>query len=190
MSVESRLGSASTALLVVLSALGGNLFRWVGGRAGGWAGGGRAGRCGKWAAAQPLYIHTHLPPPALSPAASALGEAPCLTVAGASGAIFGLAGALLGELLTGWARLRRPLLGSVIMLTILLLFTMGVGTTPTGTSHLSHAGGLVCGLLGALALTPRHPRRLRWGTAAALAALLGTLLALFYALRLPGIIHC
>ena len=69
--------------------------------------------------------------------------------AGASGAIFGLMGALLYVVIANRGRL-GDLSGKGMMLMVLL--GLYCGMTSTGVDNLAHIGGLVCGFILALIL--------------------------------------
>lgn len=119
-------------------------------------------------------------------------EAPCTAVVGASGAVFGLSGATVADMLANFETLGRPVLRTAILLAFLIFFAVTVATTPSGTSHLSHVGGFLGGLACALVLLP-NLHRSRAEAAATAAGALGAL-ALFVALpcwfylrQLPGI---
>lgn len=82
--------------------------------------------------------------------------------AGASGAIFGLAGLLIATLLVGKLPVRRRDL--VIALASLLAFAaynLTYGFLKGGIDNGAHLGGLVAGLLLGVALAARRPRRRR-----------------------------
>jgi len=55
----------------------------------------------------------------------------------------------------------------LMMLAFLAFFIVTVATTPAGTSHVSHAGGFICGLFPSFLFLPhlrrraRRPRRMR-----------------------------
>ena len=119
-------------------------------------------------------------------------EDPCTAVVGASGIVFGLAGLTLADLIHNFETIGRPLLRGVVLLAFLGFFAVTVGTTPTGTSHMSHVGGFLCGLLPALVLLPnRHRGRCEAGATAAggLACLLifTALPLVFYRRQLPRV---
>lgn len=109
-------------------------------------------------------------------------EAPCTAVVGTSGVVFGMAGLTLADMVHNFETLSRPLLRATVLLAFLIFFAVTVGTTPTGTSHMSHVGGFLCGLLSALVLLPNvHSGR---GEAAATAAGAAGCLAIFLTLPL------
>ncbi|KAL4434296.1 hypothetical protein ABPG75_000737 [Micractinium tetrahymenae] len=123
---------------------------------------------------------------------SAVTEAPCVAVVGASGIVFGAAAATVADTLQNFATLGRPLLRTAVLLAFLVFFSVTVGTTLTGTSHMSHVGGFLAGLLGALCLL-RTPHRGRTELARAAAGLAGAaamfaaLPCIFYLRQLPGV---
>jgi len=72
---------------------------------------------------------------------------------GASGAIFGLAGALLPALaLQKNARLRAALKGNLISIVIFVVYTVAYGMKDAHTDNAAHLGGLAAGLLFGFAL--------------------------------------
>lgn len=83
---------------------------------------------------------------------------------------------------------------SLVVIAFFAFFIITVATTPTGTSHLSHVGGFVCGMFPAFFFVPNlHTER--WE---ALLPILGGLVAVvvyiamplyFYLSIYPGI-HC
>ncbi|WP_427015900.1 rhomboid family intramembrane serine protease [Pseudarthrobacter sp. P1] len=89
-------------------------------------------------------------------------------VVGASGAIFGLFGALFV--------LQRKMGGDVRQLVVLLVINAVLGFMGSGIAWQAHLGGLVAGVLGGLALVyaPKGPRRnlIQWGGLAALVLVL------------------
>ncbi len=86
---------------------------------------------------------------------------------GASGAIFGIAGALIpAMLLHGNQQLRKVLRGQLVSITIFVLYSLVSGARSSGIDNAAHIGGLVTGLiLGALFPTgpdrEEHRGRLR-----------------------------
>jgi len=69
--------------------------------------------------------------------------------AGASGAIFGLLGALLGVLM----KQRRPIARlSTRGMLVMVGFSLYVGLTSSGVDNAAHIGGLICGFLVAICL--------------------------------------
>lgn len=77
---------------------------------------------------------------------------------GASGAIFGLMGACLGEVLQNWRLYARPCT-ALCQLTLSAALQLVLGTTPT-IDNFEHFFGFVMGLVSALCLliSPRAPR--------------------------------
>ena len=127
------------------------------------------------------------------PSCSAVTEAPCVAVVGASGAVFGMAGVSLADLALNFETLARPLLRTAVLLAFLVFFALTVGTTAAGTSHMSHVGGLLCGLLPALVLLPNVHRggrgevALETAGAAGSVAIFLALPCVFYLRLLPGV---
>jgi membrane associated rhomboid family serine protease len=108
-------------------------------------------------------------------------------VVGASGVVFGMAGLTLADMMLNFETLSRPLLRSAVMLAFLAYFAGMVGTTPAGTSHMSHVGGILCGLLSAVVLLRNpHRSRVEW---AAMAVGAAGCLAIFVALPLLFYLH-
>lgn len=168
---------------------------------------------------------------------SAVLEPTCVAVAGASGLVFGLAGAMLAgeqagnaplplmvslgrqrcyatscqqerqlmpahalglpdaDMALSWPTLRRPLFRSSLLFALLLYFVIAVATTPSGTSHFSHLGGLAAGLAAGLALLPavgwQGGAAWRWALLAlgwaGLIAIFTSLPLLFFLRVLPGV---
>ena len=119
-------------------------------------------------------------------------EPPCVAVVGASGVVFGMAGSTVADMILNFDSLARPVLRSVILLAFLVFFVVTVGTTPNGTSHMSHVGGFAGGLLGGLVLLAGTRRGRREAVAAAVGAV-GCLVIylamplIFYLGQLPGV---
>jgi rhomboid protease GluP len=82
---------------------------------------------------------------------------------GASGAIFGIAGALIpAMLLHGNQKLRALLKGQFISIALFVVYSIAFGARSRGTDNAAHVGGLIAGLiLGAAFPTglDRHERR-------------------------------
>lgn len=115
-----------------------------------------------------------------------------MAVVGASGIVFGTAAASIADMLQNFHTLGRPLLRTSVLFAFLVFFAVTVGTTPTGTSHMSHVGGFLAGLLGALCLlrTPHrgHAELARSAVGlVGLAAMLAALPCVFYLQQLPQI---
>jgi membrane associated rhomboid family serine protease len=123
-----------------------------------------------------------MPPIVLDPCRSAVSEAFCTAVVGTSGVVFGMAGLTLADLILNFETLSRPLLRATVLLSLLVFFAVTVGSTPTGTSHMSHVGGFLCGVLPALVLLPNVHRTRGEAVATALGA--AGCLAMFIALPL------
>ncbi|KAL4424956.1 hypothetical protein ABPG77_009685 [Micractinium sp. CCAP 211/92] len=123
---------------------------------------------------------------------SAVTEAPCVAVVGASGIVFGAAAATVADMIQNFQTIGRPLLRTIVLLAFLIFFSVTVGTTPTGTSHMSHVGGFLAGLLGALCLLrTTHRGRAELARSAlglaGVAALLAALPCVFYLRQLPNV---
>ena len=181
--MESKHGTWRVAAVAVLCALGGNLFRRAAAR---------RGRAASRVPARPAQARC--PVPATPPARSAVTEAPCTAVVGTSGVVFGMAGLTLADMALNFETLARPVLRAAVLLALLVFFAVAVGTTPAGTSHMSHVGGLLCGLLPGLVLLPNPHRSAAEAAAAGLAAagcaaVFAVLPALFYLRQLPAV-HC
>jgi membrane associated rhomboid family serine protease len=122
-----------------------------------------------------------------------VAEVPCVAVVGASGAVFGMAGVTLADMALNFETLARPLLRTAVLLAFLIFFAVTVGTTAEGTSHMSHVGGLLCGMLPALVLLPNvhHGGRgevaLVAAGAAGSAAIFVALPCIFYLRLLPAV---
>lgn len=115
-----------------------------------------------------------------------------MAVAGASGVVFGLAGATVADTLLNFESLGRPLLRTALLLAFLVFFAVTVGTTPAGTSHMSHIGGFLGGFAPALALLPRLARQrsaaaLAWAGTAGTTAMFAALPCVFYLQILPAV---
>jgi membrane associated rhomboid family serine protease len=106
--------------------------------------------------------------------------------------VFGMAGLMIADMILNFETLMRPLLRSLAMMALLVYFAATVGTTATGTSHMSHVGGFLGGLLPGLVLLPNLHRG-RGEAAVTVVAALGcvaifvTLPLIFYLRQLPGI---
>ena len=50
----------------------------------------------------------------------------------------------------------------IMMLAFLSFFIVTVATTPAGTSHVSHAGGFICGLFPSFLFLPNLRRSAAW----------------------------
>ncbi|MDO5134794.1 MAG: rhomboid family intramembrane serine protease [Eubacteriales bacterium] len=77
--------------------------------------------------------------------------------AGASGAVFGIMGAMLYVLILCKGRLQDLTARQVL---VMAAFSLYFGFTSSGVDNWAHVGGLVCGFLAALLLV-RKPSRLR-----------------------------
>ncbi len=115
-----------------------------------------------------------------------------MAVVGASGIVFGAAAATVADMIQNFQTIGRPLLRTIVLLAFLIFFSVTVGTTPTGTSHMSHVGGFLAGLLGALCLLrTTHRGRAELARSAlglaGVAALLAALPCVFYLRQLPNV---
>jgi rhomboid protease GluP len=76
---------------------------------------------------------------------------PLVTGAGASGAVFGLAGALIAGLYLGHMHARQALRGTIKSLVLFAVYNLAFGAAIPGIDNSAHIGGLVTGLaLGAV----------------------------------------
>merc|ERR1740121_437589 len=80
--------------------------------------------------------------------------APTTLSVGASGAIFGLIGACLGDILLNWDLYPKPCL-ALLWLTLISLFQLLLGTMPL-LDNFAHAFGFVMGLVSSIALLQRR----------------------------------
>lgn len=111
----------------------------------------------------------------LSGSIASLWWHPMVVGVGASGAIFGLAGALIAVLYLGHLPIpREAMQGTLKSLLTFAGYNLLFGAVGRGIDNSAHIGGIVCGLaLGALLATHRSPdiaARLRWRTAVFVAA--------------------
>ena len=106
---------------------------------------------------------------------ASIGWNPAVLSVGASGAIFGLAGALIASFYLGEFSLPRAAMsGTLRSLVIFAVFNLGFGQLVGGIDNACHIGGLVSGLaLGALIarLAPQHDAPLRRATVVGVVAL-------------------
>ncbi|CAD7700977.1 unnamed protein product [Ostreobium quekettii] len=86
---------------------------------------------------------------------SAAFEDPCVAVVGASGGVFGFIGLFVADMVLNFSTIRRPILRSFMIVMFLMYFVVAVATSEVGVSHLSHVGGLVCGLFPAFLFLPK-----------------------------------
>lgn len=100
---------------------------------------------------------------------------------GASGAIFGIAGALIpAMLLSENQRLRHALKGQLVSISLFVVYSLWAGNASAGTDNASHVGGLLTGLVlgaafptGLSALERKERVRAFAGTMLVLAAFAG-----------------
>lgn len=85
---------------------------------------------------------------------SAVLEDPCTAVVGASGGVFGLMGLFTADMVLNFRTMSRPILHGLIITVFLLYFVITASMSDGSTSHLSHLGGLVCGLFPAFLFLP------------------------------------
>ncbi|GMH43202.1 hypothetical protein BSKO_11124 [Bryopsis sp. KO-2023] len=86
---------------------------------------------------------------------SAVLENPCTAVVGASGGVFGLMGLFIADMVLNFRTIKRPIFRGLVITTFLLYFVITGATIKHGTSHLSHLGGLVCGLFPSFLFLPK-----------------------------------
>lgn len=83
-------------------------------------------------------------------ALSAVAEARCAVVVGLSGCVFGFMPLYVMDLVKHWRDMTAPALNAFFFVVFLLTFGASVIREPNGTSHMSHVGGLLAGVLPAL----------------------------------------
>lgn len=76
---------------------------------------------------------------------------------GCSGALFGLLGYELVEIIIHWKDVRNPC-GQFIRLNIIIIISLAIGLLP-GLDNFAHIGGFIMGLLLSALLSPEHPSR-------------------------------
>ena len=81
---------------------------------------------------------------------SSVAENPCIPVVGLSGSVFGLMGVFIMDLFKYWQTLTAPMLRLIAFVFLLLVLVVSFIAQPGNTSHASHGGGFVMGLLLAL----------------------------------------
>jgi ABC-type amino acid transport system permease subunit len=74
---------------------------------------------------------------------------------GCSGALFGLVGFELVELVITWKDVRNPLPRFLKLLAVILI-SLGIGLLP-GLDNFAHIGGLIMGILLSMFLSSSHP---------------------------------
>lgn len=92
---------------------------------------------------------------------SAAFESPCILVVGASGAVFGLQGFFIADLIVNFETITRPLLRLLMTVVFFVFFVITLVTGPSSVSHWSHIGGLVCGIFPSFLFLPNIKDR-RW----------------------------
>ena len=85
--------------------------------------------------------------------ASVLFEDPCIVVVGASGMCFGMFGLFIADMMLNYETIERPLMRICLMAMFFACFMLQV-LTEGSTSHVSHAGGLLCGLMPSFLFLP------------------------------------
>jgi len=97
---------------------------------------------------------------------------------GASGAIFGVAGALIpAMLLSRNQKLRIALKGQLITISIFVVYSLAVGSSSSGTDNAAHVGGLLTGLVLGAAFPAGLGRSERGGQFRVVAGTVAMLLA-------------
>eukprot|EP01023_Acetabularia_acetabulum_P006713 TRINITY_DN12822_c0_g1_i1.p2 TRINITY_DN12822_c0_g1~~TRINITY_DN12822_c0_g1_i1.p2 ORF type:complete len:209 (-),score=9.52 TRINITY_DN12822_c0_g1_i1:239-826(-) len=91
---------------------------------------------------------------------SAALEDRCTQVVGASGGVFGFVGLFIADMIINFETITRPILRSFCILVFLVFFVITI-MVEEGTSHVSHLGGLLCGLFPAGLFLP-NLRSERW----------------------------
>jgi len=89
---------------------------------------------------------------------SALFEDPCLGVMGASGIVFGIFGLYMADLVLNFETVKRPLLQGIAIFIFLVYFFHTLVSNESGSSHISHIGGLLCGLFPAILMLPNFKK--------------------------------
>eukprot|EP00877_Chromochloris_zofingiensis_P014440 jgi/Chrzof1/924/Cz01g33230.t1 len=116
-------------------------------------------------------------------------ENPCIQVVGCSGGCFGLFGLFIADMVLNFESVRRPILRSLCIIAFLCYF-LYTAFSQAYVSHISHIGGLVCGLFPAFLCLP-HLSSERWEALLPLigvSAVLGVFVALpvwLYKIALP-----
>lgn len=85
---------------------------------------------------------------------SAVFEDPCTAVVGASGGVLGLVGLFSADMVLNFRRMKRPILRGLIILLFFSYFVAVAALQNSGTSHLSHLGGFLCGLFPSFLFLP------------------------------------
>jgi membrane associated rhomboid family serine protease len=84
---------------------------------------------------------------------------PNIVTVGASGAIYGLGGVLVADLMQNWGILRRPWLDAVILVAVIAI-ALAIGLLP-GYDNFTHIGGLVEGVMAGIIFIPSNAARVR-----------------------------
>lgn len=92
---------------------------------------------------------------------SAAAESPCVLVVGASGAVFGLQGFFIADLIVNFETITRPLLRLLMTVIFFAFFVITLVTGPSSVSHWSHIGGLICGIFPSFLFLPNIKDK-RW----------------------------
>ena len=94
---------------------------------------------------------------------SAVFEKPCNVYVGFSGVCFGLFGLFVADIVLNYETVRKPK-SKIILVTLFLLIMVAQIILEGQTSHLSHVGGLLCGLLPSFVFLPNFSSE-RWEVA-------------------------
>lgn len=73
---------------------------------------------------------------------------------GASGGVLGLVGLFSADMILNFKTMKRPILRGLIIFIFFLYFFATAGLQSSGTSHLSHLGGFLCGLFPSFLFLP------------------------------------
>jgi len=94
---------------------------------------------------------------------SAAGEDVCGQFVGSSGGVFGMMGLFIADMIFNFETISRPLLRCLLILLFIVFFVITI-VQDINASHLSHIGGLICGLFPAFLFLPklRDSRRWEW----------------------------
>jgi len=72
---------------------------------------------------------------------------------GASGALYGLLGVLLSDLIQNWKIIQRPWVALIGFLAVVLI-SLATGLLPISTDNFAHVGGFISGILCGMILLP------------------------------------
>ena len=124
---------------------------------------------------------------------SAAIESPCVQVVGASGGVSGLVGLFIADMVLNFETVTRPIMRCVSAAILLGYFGYSAITNKQ-SSNISHAGGLLCGLLPSFLILPNLKSE-RWEAALPLVGVLcvlGFFVVLpvwLYTVRFDGVIE-